>query len=565
MPLPQPSPLERVPSYLEFPPRRAIASFENLVVLANYEEHLREARKIVWRSRGEPAVEIHDLWECVEHGTRGGLRAAAIAFAIRSGVNLILASVRIKNAPKRVRFALIRHALFGEDSFRAGAMLGTFVALYRALLNALPILLPPHVPIKRRVKQLLSLDVSVSNDGSAVSDSPSSSRSSSPTRPTFHAVSRRSARLSTTAQAHQIWVRKKTRRWHAIVAGAVAGGLAIAFEKRSRRVTIAQQLFVRGLQGSYNAFSDKHGFHIPHGDVIVFSLMCGQILYGFLLRPDTLPRSYVTWINKAGRIPVEAVSMNRDLVRTGVFDLKDTATLLSRDDITPRNATELLSYVKQATSTQPAWPAPYGPCAAVHPSVDSCLSVPPLRFFSVFTWMLPVYGALHFIPMLLFKRKSFAKEPMRMMLRALLGTSRSASFLATFVVIYQSFFCFKHWLYRSLSALRESSSFVKPPMWLIRFLVSKPSFWMGGLLSGLSLLVEAKRRRGELAMYVLPKGLESAWVMARGKGLVFRTGDFGEVMLTAIGMGMVMSTYQNDPQHLSGLVRRILYQFIGPN
>jgi len=60
------------------------------------------------------------------------------------------------------------------------------------------------------------------------------------------------------------------------------------------------------------------------------------------------------------------------------------------------------------------------------------------------------------------------------------------------------------------------------------------------VVTGLSLLVEAKRRRGELAMYVLPKGLESAWVMARGKGLVFKTGNWGDVLLTAIGMGMVM-------------------------
>ena len=93
-------------------------------------------------------------------------------------------------------------------------------------------------------------------------------------------------------------------------------------------------------------------------------------------------------------------------------------------------------------------------------------------------------------------------------------------------------------------------------------------------------------------MYVLPKGLESIWVMARGKGLVFRTGKWGDVILAALGMALLMvnefiskkkknnrmstfffffflsktqSTYQNDPQHLSGLVRRILYQFIGPN
>lgn len=65
----------RESSYLTFTPRRsAIASFDNLVVLANYEEHLREARKIVWRDRGEPAVDILDIRECLVHGARGGLR-----------------------------------------------------------------------------------------------------------------------------------------------------------------------------------------------------------------------------------------------------------------------------------------------------------------------------------------------------------------------------------------------------------------------------------------------------------------------------------------------------------
>ena len=58
-------------------------------------------------------------------------------------------------------------------------------------------------------------------------------------------------------------------------------------------------------------------------------------------------------------------------------------------------------------------------------------------------------------------------------------------------------------------------------------------------------------------MYVLPKGLESAWSAARGKGYVMRTGKPGEALvsdsfyevlqfaesplqLAAIGMGMAM-------------------------
>jgi hypothetical protein len=65
----------RQASYLTFTPRRsAIASFDNLVVLANYEEHLREARRMVWRDRGEPAIDIHDIHECLVHGARGALR-----------------------------------------------------------------------------------------------------------------------------------------------------------------------------------------------------------------------------------------------------------------------------------------------------------------------------------------------------------------------------------------------------------------------------------------------------------------------------------------------------------
>lgn len=70
-------------------------------------------------------------------------------------------------------------------------------------------------------------------------------------------------------------------------------------------------------------------------------------------------------------------------------------------------------------------------------------------------------------------------------------------------------------------------------------LISRASFWLGGLLSGLSLFVEDKRRRGELAMYVLPRGLESAWGVMRRRGWVPIVPG-GENLLCAVGMSMVM-------------------------
>ena len=68
----------RVTSYtgIEFVPKRAMQSFENLVALANYEERLKGAKKIVWRDKGEKPVELADLWECIEHAGLGGMSAS---------------------------------------------------------------------------------------------------------------------------------------------------------------------------------------------------------------------------------------------------------------------------------------------------------------------------------------------------------------------------------------------------------------------------------------------------------------------------------------------------------
>ena len=69
--------------------------------------------------------------------------------------------------------------------------------------------------------------------------------------------------------------------------------------------------------------------------------------------------------------------------------------------------------------------------------------------------------------------------------------------------------------------------------------MSRISWWLSGAMCGFALLAEEKRRRAELAMYVLPRGLESAWCMLKGKGwLPIIPG--GESLLCSLGMGMIM-------------------------
>ncbi|CAG7853131.1 SubName: Full=Uncharacterized protein {ECO:0000313/EMBL:CCA72720.1} [Serendipita indica DSM 11827] len=542
-------------------------SYENLVALANAQEALKQTRRAVWRDRGEPPVELTSVEECFEHAMRGGARAGGLGFGIRSGVNIFILLFKIFRTPKSFRFSLIRHALLGPDSFKFAAMLGTFVTLYKLLLNALPLFSMPS--------QLADFSPPLPWGVSAPATPPGydsdpnwSLMTPKHEKKKFDLEAGRKedeeidpanvkTKLSRQAKVHEVWIRKKGRRWHAALAGAIAGGLAVLWETKERRLGIAQQLFVRGLQGSWNAFSAKKGIKVPFGSVIVFSMCCGQIMYAWLLRPDTIPRSYSLWISEAAKVLHPTVLVNRGFAREGRADPKYMRDIMDWSQTTPSNRT-LIAQAIEATANGPI-ERRFSSCAETHPWLDSCTYVQIERFLEVFKWMFPIYGALHFVPALLFKRKEWVKDAPGMLWRNLLGTGRSSAFLGVFVIIYQTYFCARYNLYEWLVSLKSDSEALK--LFRSKIMGHKYTLWMVGAMCGLSLLVEAPKRRAELAMYVMPKALESAWVSARGRGWVTGGGRVGQSLLCAAGMGMVM----NDPQHLSGLVRRILYQFIGPN
>lgn len=121
------------------------------------------------------------------------------------------------------------------------------MGLYKLILNALPVLLPrpsshgaDDTPnFRASLRASAPKNLSVPEDPFLEGSSPDDTNMLTVPRPP------RQARLSTNAQAHQQWVRKKTRRWYSILAGAIAGAAAVGFEKEGRRTTIAQQLFVR--------------------------------------------------------------------------------------------------------------------------------------------------------------------------------------------------------------------------------------------------------------------------------------------------------------------------------
>jgi hypothetical protein len=130
-----------------------------------------------------------------------------------------------------------------------------FVSTYKFVLNALPILLPEPIPpraIPRNRSRLHQLHSRFSSDAENVLQHSESAFADEEDEMELKLAAEqqtrnrsRHARLSMSAQAHQVWVRKKTRRWYSVFAGALAGALGILCEKKGRRTAIAQQMFVR--------------------------------------------------------------------------------------------------------------------------------------------------------------------------------------------------------------------------------------------------------------------------------------------------------------------------------
>ena len=115
---------------------------------------------------------------------------------------------------------------------------GTFASMYKFLLNALPILIPAINPSK-------SYFDTVSDSPFDTDDLEAGPTASRPSSTLEVPLAKRMACLSLSMQAQMVFLRKRTRRWHAALAGALASGVAIMWEKSSRRGIIAQQLFVR--------------------------------------------------------------------------------------------------------------------------------------------------------------------------------------------------------------------------------------------------------------------------------------------------------------------------------
>ncbi|MBA0768643.1 hypothetical protein Gotri_017429 [Gossypium trilobum] len=326
-------------------------------------------------------------------------------------------------------------------------------------------------------------------------------------------------------------LRKKETPVNAILAGSIAGLSVLAIDDSNRRRTLALYLLARVAQCAYNSAKSKNKFHLwgshwRHGDSLLFALACAQVMYAFVMRPESLPNSYQDFIHKTGPVAAPVYKAVMENCRGGPVDVASiSAYLYSRGKSDNLKLEKFPSII---------------PCSVIHPDTNSCLAHNAKASSTTFRKTFPLYFSLTFVPFVVLHLQQFMKTPSRTCWLAVKDAVQSTSFLAAFVGIFQGVIC----MHRKIASKDH-----------------KLVYWVAGALSALSVLLVKKSRRSELALYVLPRATESLWYISVNRHLLPDVKN-SEVALFCACMGGIMYYLEYEPDNiapfLKGLIRRFL-------
>ncbi|PRP80383.1 hypothetical protein PROFUN_11981 [Planoprotostelium fungivorum] len=288
-------------------------------------------------------------------------------------------------------------------------------------------------------------------------------------------------------------------------------------------------------------------------DVVVFSLSCAKIMHSWFFYPDSLPPAYSQWITKLADMDVrllEALRYMRDgTLKYGEGRHREILMGLSKDLGFPREIAD----IKTRRSVD---------CRVIHGGVaDSCHGNTIVRWGRSFYQSLMIYLPVHFIPLLLFRMKELKTSPFSLMFHTLMSVVRSASFLSTFVASIWFSVCLTRTLLgpKLFPNLRDNLP------------LDNRVGLIGSLICGLSILIENKRRRSEMALYVLPRALYILLdQLYLGRGLSNGKNDAQifvdrlsrtmrwEKLVFGLSMGTVVTSLRYKPELVRGLVKGVL-------
>ncbi|KAJ3018574.1 hypothetical protein HKX48_002807 [Thoreauomyces humboldtii] len=326
-----------------------------------------------------------------------------------------------------------------------------------------------------------------------------------------------------------------------VVAATVSSALALLIIEPAKRPEFALFALVRAADSvvSYekNAIRStlqRAGvprFVINNGATSVFVAACTQIMYCWFLFPQALPKVYTNWITRMGRMDPNVKQAYHDFGHGTMVSHKDTGHADVLGDVA-----HMLGMPRAAGNPVHG----HIPCGVFH-SGRGCVEHLAKTWVSGMRDSAKIYILVHLLPVLLFRRNRLLDAPRATLISALRGTAVSANFLASFIVITWMPLC-------AVRNLRQRDGMTGP--------------LVGAALSGFSILLEHPSRRREIAVYVVPKALESLWWrLSNGKMLRMPRIPRAEFAMFAGGMGYILSGL-TKPNALRPAVRSSLAFFL---
>jgi hypothetical protein len=176
-------------------------------------------------------------------------------------------------------------------------------------------------------------------------------------------------------------------------------------------------------------------------------------------------------------------------------------------------------------------------CDVLHPQNHSCVKHNFSVFMDTARKILPLYSSIACVPVVIFKFREIFKKPIETATGVGVNIARSVSFISAFVALYMTTIC----LHRKV-ATRDN----------------KYIYFFAGIVCSFSVFLEKKSRRSELALYTLPRAMDSLYlIMCERKWL--QGVQNGELYLFMFSMGCVMYFYERFPNSLSSLLHSFLY------
>ena len=461
----------------------------------------------------------HDGTSCMEHAASSFWRSFVLAYMVRAGIAVFTRSVgllRSKNPAEVLRFENLiseKHVFYREEAVRLGMFLGSFTGGY-------------HV-VRCQLCNKLGF----------------------------------------------------TPRKAALAAGC-ASGLSSVFLKKNKRRTLATYLMARLAQAGYASQKNNGRFHFwgshwDHGDVLLFALSSAQVMYAYVMRPETLDKGFWNFIVRAGPIdrhilgavrancggqPVEMVELlaggpnggggggSLSGVRSvgggggGVVAAGTAAAAAAVGTTGVADIAGLGGALKTNTAGDPRMCMPCIPCAVMHRSTGctGCVSHVGASAAATFRKCFPFYLSIHLVPFAVLNAARALRDPLGTVTKATAATARSTAFISAFVGLYMGTVCtHRNTVGKDHRAL----------------------YYVAGLVAASALFIEKKSRRAELALYLMPRAVESLVATMTGKRMLPAV-PHAELILFCVVSGGLMHLYENEPDTLAGFVKSTIRRFV---